>query len=640
MSTVKLQIPIAFEPLFIRGKYRNKVFYGGRGGAKSHNFARALLMMGFNEPLRIACAREIQKSIRDSVYQLLVDIIRSNEWEGFYTIQSDRIIGKNGTLFIFLGLKHNITGVKSLEGVDIVWVEEAENVSDNSWEILIPTIRKENSEIWVSFNPKNPTDPTFMRFVEHADDNTLLCKVSWRDNPFFPDVLNEERKKLLSSDPGAYNHIWEGEFDTRHTGYVYANYIMDAREEGRITKVPYEIGVPVFTAWDLGSSNSTAIWFAQIVGYQPRIIEFYENNNKGLEHYAEVVRSKKYEYIMHYLPHDAAHSRLGANGSISDQLKGMGIRNKVLAQSAVAHGIEQTRKLISKAWFDDVLCHDGLHALNSYKYEWDENRNMFKDNPLHDWSSDACLTGDALIETRSGIKKIKDVVEGDYALTPMGYFRVNSSGCVKISDELIEIEFNNGKTLKATPEHKFFTERGLVYADALRYDDVILSPRSKQWKKMLSYTKEENMCFREVITKHMNGEKGKQHGIDQKKEKNGILNMVKKLGKIGYITKRFVKFVEKSTRHRSQLDQNIATRIVRLRRYVAEENVYDLTINKHHCYYANGVLVSNSDSLRYLSYAVIDQSNKGNIREVETKSTQISTINKFRVKNKNTLRKF
>jgi len=385
----QFQIPIKFEPLFIRNKWRNKVYYGGRGGAKSHNLARALIVMGMQSTMRIACAREIQKSIKDSVYQLIADLIRNHDLGHFYEVQSDKIIGKNGTTFIFLGLKHNITGVKSLEGIDVLWVEEAENVSDNSWEIVIPTVRKPNSEIWCSFNPKNPTDPTWRRFIETTDDRTLVVKVNYNDNPFFPEVLEEERKKLQYSDPEAYKHVWLGEFDTRHTGYIYANYLMEAKNSGRITNVPYEVGVPVFTAWDLGSANSTAIWFGQVVGYQPRVIDFYDNNNKGLEHYAEIIRAKGYEYSMHYLPHDAAHSRLGMAGSISDQLRGYGIKNKVLPINAVEYGIEKARNIITKTWFDQTKCHDGVHALNNYKYEWDDNKQAFKDNPLHDWSSDA-----------------------------------------------------------------------------------------------------------------------------------------------------------------------------------------------------------------------------------------------------------
>lgn len=387
MSSLKIQIPKAFSELF--KPYRYKVFYGGRGGAKSHNIARYLLIEGMNKPQRFLCARELQGSITDSVHKLLSDIIDEYGLNGFYTVQQNTIKGKNGTEFFFKGLKHNATEIKSMEGVDKVWVEEAEKVSDNSWEILIPTIRKEGSEILISFNPKHPTDPTYQRFVQNADDSMLVRKVSFRDNPFFPKVLNEERHRMLASDPKAYKHIWEGEFDDRYFGGVYATYMDKAKEEGRICPVPYKDGVPVITAWDLGKSDSTAIWFAQVVGFEPRIIDFYENNQEDLAHYAKVIREKGYEYGDHYLPHDAAHERLGMGGSISSQLRGLGIPNKVIKVSSVMARIETTRDFIKTAYFDEQKCKDGIHCLMNYQFEYDENKQRFKDKPLHDWASDA-----------------------------------------------------------------------------------------------------------------------------------------------------------------------------------------------------------------------------------------------------------
>ena len=176
VKTKKILIPDVFT--FLREPKRYKILYGGRGGAKSHNVARTLLIMGMEKPLRIVCAREIQKSIKDSVHALLADIIRSHGLDGFYEIQESIIKGVNGTEFKFRGLKHNTTDMKSLEGVDICWIEEAENVSNNSYEILIPTIRKEGSEIWITFNPKNLTDPTYQRFVATSDPDIIAKKVS------------------------------------------------------------------------------------------------------------------------------------------------------------------------------------------------------------------------------------------------------------------------------------------------------------------------------------------------------------------------------------------------------------------------------------------------------------------------------
>jgi len=337
---------------------------------------------------RVLCARELQGSIGDSVLKLLADIIDEYELHSFFTVQKATILGKNGSEIIFKGLKHNHTEIKSTEGVDICWVEEAEKVSANSWEVLIPTIRKEGSEVWVSFNPKHPTDPTYVNFVANADADMMVNKVSWRDNPFFPDTLDVERKRLEKNDPKAYAHVWEGDFDERHFGGIYATYVDTARQQSRITPVPYKDGVPVITAWDLGRSDSTCIWFGQMVGMQPRIIDYYENNGKDLAHYADVIRGKGYKYSGHYLPHDAAHERLGMNSSIAGQIKEMGIDNRIIKVGSVASRIELGRNLLKEAFIDDTKCRDGIHALTNYQYEYDDNKGRFKDKPLHDWASD------------------------------------------------------------------------------------------------------------------------------------------------------------------------------------------------------------------------------------------------------------
>jgi phage terminase large subunit len=196
-----------------------KFSMGDEGGGKSWAFAIALLSIGLNRPIRVLCARELQVSIQDSVHKLLSDIIgKYPGLSAFYEVQNKTIKGLNGTEFNFKGLKHNANEIKSYEGVDYVWVEEAQAVSSKSWEVLIPTVRKEGSEIWLSFNPKNATDPTWQRFVIGKDENTLVKKVNWDSNPFFPEVLNQERLRLLANDPEAYKHVYEGEFDTRYSG--------------------------------------------------------------------------------------------------------------------------------------------------------------------------------------------------------------------------------------------------------------------------------------------------------------------------------------------------------------------------------------------------------------------------------------
>ena len=219
--SVQVYFPEAFQGLFVPARY--KVFYGGRGGAKSWQFARALLLRGSRQKIRVLCVREVQNSIADSVHKLLCEQIVALGLSDHYRITNSRIIGLNGTEFIFCGLRANIREIKSKEGIDVCWVEEAESVTDDSWNILIPTIRKLNSEIWVSFNPLNLTDPTYQRFVVNTPPDTIIQPVSWRDNPWFPAVLAAEREYMKRINYDMYLHVWEGKVRTINNAVVFQN---------------------------------------------------------------------------------------------------------------------------------------------------------------------------------------------------------------------------------------------------------------------------------------------------------------------------------------------------------------------------------------------------------------------------------
>ena len=182
----RIKIPDPFRDLLRPARY--KIYYGGRGSAKSWSYATVLLAMAANRPLRILCAREIQLSIADSVKRLLDDRIDALGLSGFYTSTNSEIAGANGSVFLFAGLKHNITKIKSVEGVDIAWLEEGDRISRDSLDILIPTIRKPGSEIWITFNPSEPTDPVYEDFVlaDPPRSNAMVKMVNYEDNPFFP----------------------------------------------------------------------------------------------------------------------------------------------------------------------------------------------------------------------------------------------------------------------------------------------------------------------------------------------------------------------------------------------------------------------------------------------------------------------
>lgn len=207
-----IKFPPAFEALFRPARY--KVYYGGRGGGKSWMVSRALLIKGLERKIRVLCAREFQTSIADSVHKLLGEQIEALGFSHWYEVQKTRIIGLNGTEFIFKGLRHNVQEIKSTEGVDYCWIEEASSVSEESWAVLIPTIRQADSEIWMTFNPQDDDDPTYRKFVLNPPPGAIVRKVSWRDNPHFPQVLRDEMEYLQRVDPDAYAHVWEGETRT------------------------------------------------------------------------------------------------------------------------------------------------------------------------------------------------------------------------------------------------------------------------------------------------------------------------------------------------------------------------------------------------------------------------------------------
>lgn len=217
-TRVQAAFPRKLDFLFRPARY--KVPYGGRGSAKSWSVARALSIIGAHRPTRILCAREIQNSIEESVHKLLHDQIEALGLAHRYKVEQRAITGPSGTEFIFAGLKSNITKIKSMEGIDIVWVEEAEKVSKKSWQTLIPTIRKPGSEIWITFNPDEETDPTYQQFVVNPPPDAIVRKVNWRDNPYFPETLRREMEYLKSVDYDAYLHVWEGETRKRSDAQI------------------------------------------------------------------------------------------------------------------------------------------------------------------------------------------------------------------------------------------------------------------------------------------------------------------------------------------------------------------------------------------------------------------------------------
>ena len=371
-------------------QHRYKVLYGGRGGAKSWGIARALLLMGVTRPLRVLCARELQNSIQDSVHRLLADQIAAMGLQDEYEIQRSTIIGRNGTTFGFEGLRHNITSIKSYEAVDVCWVEEASTVSKASWDVLIPTIRKPGSEIWISFNPELDSDETYKRFVLEPPASAKVVKIGWQDNPWFPAVLALERDDLKARDHDAYLTVWEGHCRQTLDGAIYAAEIRKATEEKRITRVPYDASKPVHTFWDIGWSDSTSIWFAQQIGYEYRLIDFVQDQQKTIPHYLQILQQRGYVYGTDYLPHDAQSKTIISGGrSMQQMMQEAGRKVDIVPNTGVAEGINAARTLFNQCVFDEQKCADGLQALRRYRYDVDHETGQWSKKPLHDSNSHA-----------------------------------------------------------------------------------------------------------------------------------------------------------------------------------------------------------------------------------------------------------
>ena len=381
----KAEFPEKLACLFQPAKSRYRVLYGGRGGAKSWGIARALLIKGAKDPLRILCAREFMTSMKDSVHKLLSDQIEDLSLNGMYEITQNTIRGKNGTEFNFVGLRNNIANVKSFEGVDVCWVEEAQSVSARSWDVLIPTIRKEQSEIWVSFNPELETDETYQRFVLNPPDNSVVTKINWNDNPWFPDTLRLEKDSLKQRDMQAYNTVWEGICRQTVDGAIFARELQQADLENRITKVGYDPSKPVHAVFDLGWSDATAIWFVQFIGMETRLIRYIEDSQKTITDYLAKMQTFGYVYDTLWLPHDAENKTLAAAGRSIDQIvKSAGYKTKIIPRTPVVDSINAARTLFRNCWFDRENCHDGLQCLRHYRYEVDPETKQFSKNPLHD----------------------------------------------------------------------------------------------------------------------------------------------------------------------------------------------------------------------------------------------------------------
>lgn len=372
------KLQFLFEPM------RYKVAYGGRGSAKSWSFARALLILAANKPLRVLCAREVQKSIKDSVHKLLSDQIASLGLGGFYEILETTIRGRNGSEFTFAGLaQHTVESIKSYEGVDVVWVEEAQAVCKRSWDVLIPTIRKTGSEIWISYNPELESDETHQRFVVNKPDNAIVVQVNYNDNPWFNEVLEQERLHCQRTDPKGYPNIWEGKCKPAVEGAIYFDEVAKVEAEGRICNVPYDPLLKVHVVFDLGWNDAMAISLVQRGLSDIRLIEYIEDSHKTLDHYSAMLKQKGLNWGQVWLPHDGRHKDFKSGKSAQEIMQALGWDVRITPNMSVEDGIRLTRMTFGRMYFHKPTTGRLIECVKRYRRAINQQTNE-AGGPLHD----------------------------------------------------------------------------------------------------------------------------------------------------------------------------------------------------------------------------------------------------------------
>lgn len=361
---------------------RFKVLYGGRDSAKSWSIARMLLARGRAKPERILCTREIQKSIAESVHQLLKDQVTAMGLHDFYDVQQNYIRGENGTQISFHGLSgQTATSIKSFEGTTLCWVEEAQTISKRSWDLLEPTIRAPDSEIWVSFNPDMDTDETYRRFVMNTPPGSIVTKMNWQDNPWRSTVLDAAREKMRLESPDDYAHIYEGECRPAVEGAIYYNEVSKLRSSGRLCNVPYDPMLKVHVITDLGFNDYMSLLLVQRLGSEIRVIRYIEDRMRYIPSYHQELTDLKLNYGKLYLPHDGKAKHV-TGSSAEEQFRALGWDVEIIPDIGLEQGIRKTREVFGRFLIDKTHAAELVNRLGRYRRR--VNAEGQASTPVHD----------------------------------------------------------------------------------------------------------------------------------------------------------------------------------------------------------------------------------------------------------------
>ena len=397
---LSLQIPTAevFEPLLAPSRYKGA--WGGRGSGKSHFFGELLVDDAVCSPgLRAVCIREVQKTLKSSSKKLIEDKIISlklGEANGFKVFRE--VIQTPGDgLIMFQGMQdHTADSIKSLEGMDRAWVEEAQTLSATSLKLLRPTIRAENSELWFSWNPRRKLDPVDVMLRQgNLPTDSIVVNANWSHNPWFPAVLEQERIDCLKDEPEEYDNIWDGGYVKVVKGAYFAKRINEAKKDGRISNVGADPLMTIKLFADIGGTGAKAdnfvFWAAQFIGREIRVIDHYEVQGQDVAYHLAWMREKGYtpDKAEIVLPHDGKTNDRVHNVSYESAFEAAGYKVQVVpnqGKGAAMARVEEVRKLFPIIWIDKRKCQPGIDALGWYHEKWDTDRDVGL-GPDHDWAS-------------------------------------------------------------------------------------------------------------------------------------------------------------------------------------------------------------------------------------------------------------
>lgn len=392
MSILRVEVPRKLKPLL--GPRRYKGAYGGRGGAKSHFFAEQILVRCLSGQTRAVCIREVQNSIKDSVRQLMVDKIAKLGVTHLFEVLDGEIRGPYNSLIVFKGMQsYNADNIKSLEGYDIAWVEEAQTLSQRSLDLLRPTLRKDGSELWFSWNPRFKTDPVDAFFRKNPPEDAVSVLVNWRDNPWFPQVLAKEMAHDFEVDPDKAEHVWNGAYGFGQ-GAILARWVAIAERAGRITDVEADPdGAPLLVSSDIGFRDTAGWWFwqPQLGGY--KVLRYIGASGLDADDWIpelkKVITNIGVPLGRIWLPHDARAKTFQSKHSTAEKfLAAFGADHcAIVPQTRKLDQISAARTVINQCEFDKLGCEDGLDGLRAWEYEYNDELGVFSREPVHNWAS-------------------------------------------------------------------------------------------------------------------------------------------------------------------------------------------------------------------------------------------------------------